>query len=241
MSQHMKKHRILAFSAALFAVAMLSACGRQETLLTVHASAATRTTPDLAIVSLGVVARGATAQAAQAAQGARMEAVMAATRAAGVEDSDVQTVGYSLDPQYTYPRNAPARITGYLSRNIVSIRVKDLSAVSSLIDATVAEGANELQGIQFTFQDEEGSRDASRAQAIVAARARADAYAAAADMEVGRVVFITEPGAAVSPWEYARDGYVNARNAAVEQSAGAAISPGQVENQSSITVVYELR
>src|SRR5262245_27052122 len=135
------------WTAALAAFALLAACGRNETILTVHASATTRAAPDLAIVTLGVLARGGTAQEAQHAQSTRMAAVMAAARAAGVEERNVQTVGFSLEPQYTYPRNASPRITGYVSRNTVSVRVSDLSAVSGLIDATVAEGANELQGI----------------------------------------------------------------------------------------------
>ena len=227
-------------AAALIAAAALGACERRETLLTVHASATTRTAPDLAIVTLGVVARGATARAAQEAQNARMNAVMAAVRAAGVADSDVQTVGFSLDPQYVYRRGQPPRIGAYQSRNVVAIRISNLSAVSGLIDATVADGANELQGIQFTFRDDEASRDAARAKAVETARARADAYAAAAHMRVARVVSITEPGGVVPQWGDAATG-LKYRGVAAEQTASAPISPGELDSQSSVTVVYELR
>jgi uncharacterized protein len=232
----------LARVAAIFvAFAALGACERHETLLTVHASATTRAAPDLAIVTLGVVARGATARAAQDAQNTKMRAVLDAATAAGAAEADIQTVGFSLEPQYTYPRGGPARIAGYLSRNTVAIRLQNLSAVSGLIDATVAEGANELQGIQFTFQDVEASQDAARAQAVETARARAAAYAAAADMRVARVVSITEPGGVVPPWDREQDGYLAARNVAAEQAAGAAIRPGELDSQTSVTVVFELR
>lgn len=234
-------------AAALLALSALGACDTRPTILTVHATAMTRAAPDLAIVSLGVVARGGTARAAQEAQSVRMNAVMQAARAAGVEDGEVQTVGYSIEPQYTYPRNASPRITGYVSRNTVTIRVKDLDAVSGLIDATVAEGANELQGINFTFQDEEGSRDAARAQAIVTARARADAYAEAGKMRVARVLSITEPGGMIpSPWG-GDGGYDRYARVSLEQSAGAVtaanppIRPGELGSYSTVTVVYELR
>src|SRR5688572_346573 len=105
----------------LLAALALSACQRNETLLAVHASATTRTAPDLAIVTLGVVARGATAREAQQAQAARMNAVMEAVGRAGVEEAEVQTVGYGLDPVYAYPRGGAPRITGYQSRNVVAI------------------------------------------------------------------------------------------------------------------------
>ncbi|MBL8547565.1 MAG: SIMPL domain-containing protein [Hyphomonadaceae bacterium] len=229
------------FALALVALAVgtLGACERRETLLTVHASATTRTAPDLAIVTLGVVARGATARAAQNAQNERMQAVMAAVQAAGVEEGGVQTVGFSLDPIYAYPRNAAPRITGYQSTNVISIRVSNLDAISGLIDATVADGANTLQGIQFTYANEEASRETARAQAVEVARARADAYATAAGMKVARVVSITEPGAfapsPTSPYEYA------ARDVASEQAMSNAIAPGQLDNPASVTIVFELR
>ncbi len=226
-------------AAAAVALITLAACG-EPTILTVHANATTRTAPDLAIVTLGVTARGATAQAAQQAQSTRMAAVLEAARAAGVEEANVQTVGFSLDPQYAYPRGGPPRVTGYESRNTVSIRVENLSAVSALIDATVAQGANELQGIQFTFKDEEASRDAARAEALQTARRRADAYAKAADMRVARTLSITEPGGAVPPIDYRRRDYAVA--VAAEQSAASnQIRPGELDAASSVTVVYELR
>jgi uncharacterized protein len=227
---------------AVFAVlAVIAACGQRETLLTVHASATTRTAPDLAIVTLGVMAQGASAQAAQAAQRQRMSQVLAAALAAGAEERNVQTVGYSLEPQYTYPRGGTPRVTGYTSRNIVSIRLTNLEAVSGLIDATVAQGANELQGIQFTFQDEEASRNAARAQALQTARTRAEAYAEAAEMRVVRVLSITEPGGAMPPVP------IDARRrvldyAVTEQAAaGNQINPGELDAQSAVTVMFELR
>jgi uncharacterized protein YggE len=221
----------------LLALTALAACGR-ETILTVHANAVTRSAPDLAIVTLGVSARGDTARAAQQAQSTRMQTVLAAARAAGVEERDVQTVGFSLEPQYVYARNAAPRVNGYVSRNTVSVRVRDLNAVSGLIDATVAEGANELQGIQFTFQDEEASRDAARAEALQTARARADAYAQAAGKRVTRMLSITEPGGAVPL--IGLDRRISAPSV-VAEAANAQIRPGELDASSAVTVVFELR
>jgi uncharacterized protein YggE len=232
--------RSTVLAGALALAALAGGCGRPETLLTVHANATTRTTPDLAIVTLGVTARGANARAAQEAQATRMNAVMEAVRAAGVAEEDVQTVGFSLEPQYAYPRNQAPRITGYQSTNTIAIRVKDLNAISGLIDATVADGANNLHGIEFTYQDDEASRDSARAKAVETARARADAYAEAAGMRVARVLSITEPGAETPAWGGAYEYDMRAAGMMTAQSA-APISPGQLDNRSSVTVVFELR
>jgi uncharacterized protein YggE len=241
LTRKIERWRVGGFAAALLVLGALGACGRSEALLAVNASATTRTTPDLAIITLGVLARGASARAAQEAQNTQMSAVLAAARAAGAQDDDIQTVGFSLEPQYAYTRGQAARITGYASRNTVSIRIRDLNAVSGLIDATVAQGANELQGIQFTFQDDEASRDAARAQALQTARQRAESYAEAADMRVAGIRSIIEPGSVLPP-DRRRDGYALG-GVAVEQAATnvASINPGQLDNQASVTVVFELR
>ena len=229
-----------ALAAAFVALAALGGCGQQATLLAVNASASTRTTPDLAVVTLGVLARGPTAGAAQEAQNTRMGAVLQAARAAGAQDNDIQTVGFSLEPQYAYRRGEAARITGYTSRNTVAIRIRNLNAVSGLIDSTVAQGANELQGIQFAYQDEEASRDAARAQALVTARRRADRYAEAAHMRVIGIRSIVEPGSELPPPNFGRANYaLEARVSA--QVADMSISPGQLDNLANVTVVFELR
>jgi uncharacterized protein YggE len=229
-----------ALALALFSAIALSACG-EPTFLTVNATAQTRTAPDLAVVTLGVLARGADARAAQQAQSERMAAVVAAARTAGIESGDIQTVGFSLEPQYAYPRNAAPRITGYVSRNVVTLRVRNLEAVSGLIDATVAQGANELHSIQFTFDDLEASHEAARAEALQTAQRRAETYAQASGKRVVAMRSITEPGSTLMPWDSRRDGFIPPMAVAAEQSARNAVNPGEIDNFANVTVVFELR
>lgn len=229
-------------SAVLMApVLILAGCGAPSTLLTVNAAATTRTAPDLAIVTIGVVALGANAGAAQQAQATRMGAVIEAARSAGVAEADIQTIGYSLEPQFVYARGAAPRIGGYVSRNVVALRVSNFEAVSVLIDATVAEGANELQGVQFTSADEEASREAARTQALETARRRAETYAEAAGMRVVRLDSITEPGRTI-PSARRNGGYgAQPLSVSAEQSANAPIAAGALDNQARVVVVFELR
>lgn len=222
-------------------LAALGGCGPRETLLAVHASAKIRSTPDLAIVTLGVTARGDTASAAQQAQSARMQEVLAVAKAAGVQDADVQTVNFSLDRQYVYPRGVPPRVSGYLSRNLVEIRLHDLNAISGMIDAVVAEGANELQGIAFTFANEEASREAARGEALNTARKRAQVYAKAAGLRVVRIQSIIEPGASLPSPDPSRGFAGVLVEAAAPTATAAQIQPGQLDNVASVSVVFVLR
>jgi hypothetical protein len=84
--------------------------------------------PDIASFTAGVVAQGNTAGEAMQANAARMNAVVAALRGAGVADRDIRTSRLSLQPQYHRPTpirsadgtmvmpNEPPRIIGYEAR-----------------------------------------------------------------------------------------------------------------------------
>ena len=80
-----------------------------------------RLTPDMAIVSLGVQTTGTTVAEASNANNELMTAVIAAVKAAGIEDTDIQSTSIGLSPVYAQPSrddpNAPPTITGYRATN----------------------------------------------------------------------------------------------------------------------------
>jgi len=91
------------------------------TRLDITAEGAVNRTPDLALVSAGVVTQAPTANAAMRDNAARMAATVAALKRAGVADRDIQTAAISLNPQYRYADNKPPEITGYQASNQVSV------------------------------------------------------------------------------------------------------------------------
>jgi uncharacterized protein len=241
----MSTRRILLGLTAVGALTAIAGCmgpprHSNETLVTVQATETTRTSPDLAIISLGVVTRGATAREANEAQATRMSQVMAAVKAAGLEEKDVQTANISLTPQYTYPRNGPPRISGYEGRNMVTIRVRKLDAIGGLLDAVVADGANELSGINYTFENPETARNEARKKAVETALARAEAYASAANLKVRKVVSITEEGAPQPQPGLPYATVARTSDAAAEQSA-TPTSAGEIESSASVIVVVALK
>ncbi|MGE4367362.1 SIMPL domain-containing protein, partial [Thermomonas sp.] len=79
----------------------------QPTLLSVSASAEASRTPDIATLSTGVVTQASDANAAMRDNAQRMDRVLAALRAAGIAERDIQTSGINLNPQYKYVDGAP--------------------------------------------------------------------------------------------------------------------------------------
>jgi uncharacterized protein YggE len=152
--------------------------------------------PDLAIISAGVVSRSSTASGALQQTAARMTRVLAALRAAGIADRDLQTSNLSLSPEYSYASNQPPKLNGYTASNQLTVRFREISNAGKILDALVAQGANQLSGPNLTIDKPEAALDEARAKAIAAGRARADLYARSLGLRIVRVVSISESGAA---------------------------------------------
>ena len=163
-------------------------------VLSVTAQGRTTRVPDLATIRAGVVAQAPTAAAALADDAARMQRVLAALKKAGIAPRDIATASVGLNPQYRYVDNQPPVLTGYQATDSVSIRFRDIGRAGPILDALVAEGANEIDGPSLSLDDPDAALDEARTDAVKRARARADLYAAAAGLHVARIVSIAEDG-----------------------------------------------
>ena len=91
----------------------------------------------------------------------------------------IRTQGLNLQAEYSFPPNQPQRLTGYRALNTVSVTVEDMDKVGALLDAAVAAGANQINGIGFSLNNPAAAEDQARAEAIKALKAKAEVYAQA--------------------------------------------------------------
>ena len=206
------------------------------TLLSVSAQAEARRVPDIATLSAGVVTQAADANAAMRANANEMTKVVAAIRAAGIAERDIQTSGVNLNPQYRYAENLPPAITGYQASNNVNVTVRDIAKVGKTLDALVATGANQVNGPSFDVDDKESAFDEARRAAVDKAKARAEMYAKALDMRVRRIVSISE-GSGYNP---PRPMPMMAMAKMESAQADTPISPGESTLSVSLDIVFEL-
>ena len=239
--------RTLALALALAAGTPMTACAQPQTatgyampadgtLLSVSAEASAKRVPDVATISTGVVTQAADANAAMRANAVQMDKVMAAIKAAGIGERDVQTSGINLNPQYKYVENAPPSIVGYQASNTVNVKVRDLSKLGKVLDAFVEQGANQVNGPSFEVDKPDEAYDEARVAALKKAQARAQTYADALGLKVRRIVSISEGGASFPrPMPMMR---------AMAADAGFAketsVSPGETTLSVNIDVVFEL-
>lgn len=167
------------------------------TTLNLTADGEVRVAPDQAWLQTGVSTTAATAAEAVAHNRARMNAVVQAMAAKGVSGPDVQTSALELTAQYAEDAQGPRRLSGYQAHNIVTVRVRDLTRVGAVVDALVAAGANEIEGVNFDLADRRPVEDQARRLAVKALEAKAALYAEATGYRIKRLVSLSEGGGPV--------------------------------------------
>ena len=243
MSQSLRTVGAAAVGALIVAVAALSVRtgpvagapvnGTEPALhtLTVVGTGKVTLVPDVARVYLGVSLTKPTVKAAREAAAAAMTDILAAIKALGIADADIQTTGLSLSTQYA--PNSSTRIVGYAISEQVQVTVRDLDKAGDVVDAATAKGATDVNGISFEIADPARAQNDARAAAVIAARASAQAMASAAGVTLGAVVSITD-GGAPSPI------YYGAAAGAPMLDTRTPVEPGTQDVSAQVSVVFEL-
>jgi len=196
------------------------------------------TPPDMATIRTGVVTQAATAREALTANNRAMEKVMSVLKQRNIAGKDIQTSGFSVYPEYrqTGSRGGPRKneITGYRVTNNVSVKVRNLPRLGEILDGLVQAGSNQLSGVSFRLSDPRAITNVARKNAIDDARARAELYAQATGVKVGKVISISEQSIQPPRPMFQARGFGGAMAESVP------IATGEQQVTATINVMYEL-
>jgi len=151
--------------------------------------------PDVVILQLGVDVEMRSVEAARSAAANSMQAAIDALKANGVEEKDIRTIQFSVNPQYDVVLNRQT-LRGYRVSNMVSAKVRKVDTAGKIIDdVTRAAGdAAIVRSLSFTIDDPSKLQAQARELAVKQARERAEQLAKPAGVKIGRVLSITEGG-----------------------------------------------
>ena len=234
------KHRIclatilaIAFAATTLPAAPARAESEPPAMISVTGEAHISVPPDLARIDGGVTSEAKTAREASDANNAAMGKVLLALKGAGIDEKDYQTSRLSLQPQSSSSKTSgPPTIIGYRASNRVTIQLRDVTKLASVIDTLVGAGANDIGGINFMVSQASKLLDEAREKAIADARRKAEIYAKAAGVTLGAPLAISEEGAPV-PIPY--------RKMAVGMAASAPVAPGEETLHVSVSVSWAIK
>lgn len=248
-------------SATAVAVAMPSAAGAQlaptsiaemasTPLVRVHIAESLRTPPDEASMTVGTQAKASTATQAVAANKTKTEKLLAAIRAAGIRERDIQTQGIRLQPDYRWDNEPSGRgrqtLIGYIASNSVQIKTRNIDKLTSLLDALTTAGADTVYGPNFAIADPAPLRREARIRAMARGQAEALEYASNNGYRTVRLLSVEE-GVSYRGTDVVITGS-RLNNASVpppppppapERDSGI-VAPGQLETGVSLNLLYRM-
>lgn len=196
-------------------------------------------TPDTANIQIGVQVFSQELAEAQRQSTEQISTIIDTIKAAGIADRDIQTSNYSVSIRQQYDDQGIATaVLGYDIYNTLSVTVRDLDDLGTILDQVVAAGANQIYGIYFFTSDLTGATEQAREAAVKDAEERAGQLADAAGVEIGRIVNISEGySPAPMPVDYGKGG-----RAADAQMAGSEVPilSGSQTVQIAVSVTYEI-
>jgi uncharacterized protein len=148
--------------------------------------------PDYAQIRSGVTSNGKTAKEATDANSKLIAALTAALLNSGVEQKDIRTSHFSLQPVYIHQQNAEPKFSGFSATNQLTIIIRQIAKLGDILDRLVMAGATDVGVIEFLQSDPAQALDRARRAAIADARHKAELYAQVAGLSLGPVVWITE-------------------------------------------------
>jgi uncharacterized protein YggE len=202
--------------------------------------------PDTARISFSVRNESTNIKAAQNTVSGKIDGITKALKSAGIDEKDVKTDSYNSYPQYNYPqiscgpgcsRQGSPTIRGYEVIHTVTIAVKDLEKVETVLGILGAQGVSDMNGPNFGFEDDKAVAREARDAAIEDAKTEAQKLARSLGVRLVRIASFNEQGGFMPM--YAKDSMQMSVGAAVENAPS--IPVGNQKIESNVTLVYEIR
>ncbi len=156
-----------------------------------------KVTPDLATLYIGISSRDVSIALAQSKAAEAMNRLIAALKANGLTDKDIQTTQFNINPVYSYSEiRSISEIVAYEVTNTVEVKIRDLDKVGTIIDAAAEAGGDltRINGISFSVEDPSQYYEEARELAMNDAKTTAQQLAQLAGVTLGKATYITQSG-----------------------------------------------
>lgn len=230
---------LLILLAGTVAVASAATDATNDRVIVTSGSGTVIVSPDRAEVSLGVQTQNSDAKTAQQMNAVQMNTCINALMAAGFTKDQLQTSGYSITPIYDDSTTGLiSKVKTYQVTNTLTVKLTDINQTGSVVDIAVANGANEVNSIQFLLSEEQSqaARTIALQKAVAQTRADANTVASSLGVQVTQVksVDVNQGYTPVAYKSLAADSYAAGRTSTP-------INPSDLTVTASVTVTYSIQ
>ncbi len=234
---------ILAFSAIIIVALVMTNKANEQDRFSVVGSGTVYAKADIANIEVGLkTGPKKTAAEATTESTNKMNEIVAELKKLNIDEKDIKTTNYNLNPVYNYTNDRGQELVGYEVAQNMSVKIRDLGKIGDVISKTTEKGANQIGNINFTIDDEFALKNQARELAIQKAQEKAVLIAKQSGMKLGEVKSVYENSDPTPPVMF------NYSNAKMDLTAGSqasipapSIQSGQNEIKVEVTLVYEVK
>lgn len=190
--------------------------------------------PDIALVSVGIQAKGATVKEAQDQINSVINKVSESIKGLSVDSKDIQTTNYNVNPDYDYSGSSQ-RIKGYSANTNLSIKVRQLDKANQVIDLATVNGANQVNGVSFDVDDKRKAENEARQKAVDEAKKKAQDAAKIAGFRLGKIINYSE-----NPSNFPKP-LLRAMGSLETSDTKTQVEPGSTDITVTVTLSYEIQ
>lgn len=216
--------------------------------ITVEAVGEATVVANIATISFSVTEKATTVEDAQTAATEKTNAALAFLRDSGIEEKDIKTTGYSVNPTYSYqqpcysgvcPEYREPEITGYEVSQSIEVKVRDTKKTGEVLQGLGNLSVQNIYGPNFTVDDDDAVRESAREEAIKKAKEKARALAKDLGVNLGRVVSFSENS---GYYPYPMYDMAYGKGGMMESAAAPApdLPVGENETNVSVMITYEI-
>ena len=196
---------------------------------------------DVAILELSVVTQNKDVKLVQTENDSKMQKVVNFLKESGIEEKDIKTTQYNLQPQYDYswcrtsetPVYCPPKLVDYILTQTLEVKIRDFAKIGDIVGNLTSVGVNQISSINFTIENIDEIMAQARKQAIEKAQSKALAISQATGVKLGKIVEISEGNNYNPPLRtmMAKD---------VSENVSAPIEAGTNEITLNVSLTYEI-
>lgn len=152
------------------------------------------TKPDIAIISLSVITEGKTVGSVQTRNSEKMNTVISFLKDFGIDETNIKTIRYNLNPKYSYEKRSVPEIVGYTINQTLEVKIKELDSIGEILEKSTNAGINQISSLRFTNDDDKALKSEARKLAIEDAKKKAKDLASSLGVKLIKIIGFTEIG-----------------------------------------------
>lgn len=128
---------------------------KSKNMISVRGTGRVEAKPDTAVLQLAVVTVNKDVTAAQQENKRRVNQLIRALQSIGIGEQQIETISYTVFPQYDYSAGTDPVLKGYEVTNTISITTQNLDEIGLIYDTAFSNGANRADSVQFSLSNQE--------------------------------------------------------------------------------------